>query len=103
MALYQDLGPPLSEEDTALKENMHRFAKEVLRPSAIALDALSPDEVVADGSLYWDTWRQIQDLGMQSRGMPAELGGVVPDAAAERDHHGRDELGVHRLGCRHRR
>jgi len=76
MALYEDLGPPLSEEDVSLKGNMHRFAKEVLRPSAIALDALSPDEVVADGSVYWDTWRQIQDLGMQNRGMPPELGGI---------------------------
>jgi len=76
MALYQDLGQPLSDEDSALKEHMHRFAAEVLRPSAIALDNLSPEAVIAGGSPYWDTWKQIQDLGMQNRGMPPELGGV---------------------------
>ncbi len=76
MALYQDLGEPLSDEDSALKEHMHRFAAEVLRPSAIALDNRSPEDVIAKGSLYWDTWKQIQDLGMQTRGMPPQLGGT---------------------------
>ena len=77
MALYQDLGEPLNDDELALKEHMHRFAAEVLRPSAIALDNLSPEEVIAPGSVYWDTWKKIQDLGMQTRGMPENLGGTT--------------------------
>ncbi len=54
MALYQELGTGLSEDDLALREHIHRFAVEVLRPSAMELDAMSPEEAIAKGSVYWD-------------------------------------------------
>jgi alkylation response protein AidB-like acyl-CoA dehydrogenase len=77
MALYQELGAGLSEEDLALREHFHRFAEEVLRPSAMALDGLSPEEAIAEGSVYWDVWRQIKEMGLHRQGMPEHLGGVT--------------------------
>lgn len=76
MALYHELGAGLSEEDLALREHFHRFAKEVLRPSAMALDGLSPEEAIGEGSVYWDVWRQIKEIGLHKQGMPEHLGGV---------------------------
>jgi alkylation response protein AidB-like acyl-CoA dehydrogenase len=77
MALYHELGPGLSEEDIALKEEMHRFAAEVLRPAAMKLDAMSPEEAIAEGSVYWDVWREIKRIDLHKQGMPAHLGGVT--------------------------
>jgi len=77
MALYQELGAGLSDEDIELKDQMHRFAKEVLRPSAMELDAMTPEEAIAEGSVYWDVWREIKKIGLQKHGMPEHLGGVT--------------------------
>jgi hypothetical protein len=65
MALYQELGAGLSDEDIELKDQMHRFAKEVLRASAMELDAMTPEEAIAEGSVYWDVWREIKKIGLQ--------------------------------------
>jgi alkylation response protein AidB-like acyl-CoA dehydrogenase len=76
MALYDELSTGLTEEDLALKDQMHRFAKEVLRPSAMELDPMSPEEAIAEGSVYWDVWREIKKMGLHKQGMPEHLGGV---------------------------
>jgi alkylation response protein AidB-like acyl-CoA dehydrogenase len=76
VALYHELGPGTDEETEALKEHMHRFAEEVLRPSAMTLDLMSPEEAIAPGSIYWDVWRQIKEMGLHKQGIPEELGGV---------------------------
>ena len=74
MALYQELGPGISADDQALKEHIHRFAAEVLRPSASALDLLSAEEAVAEGSVYWETWRQIKEMGLHKQGLGEAFG-----------------------------
>jgi alkylation response protein AidB-like acyl-CoA dehydrogenase len=76
MALYEELGAGLGDEDRALKEQIHRFAKEVLRPSSMQLDAMDPEEAIAKGSVYWDVWRQARELGLHRQNMPEHLGGV---------------------------
>ena len=53
---YFDVNLDLTEEDLALKAAAHQFAKEVIRPTAKALDDLTPEEVIADVSAL--------DLGM---------------------------------------
>ncbi len=50
---YRDLNLDLTDEHIALKESVHKFSMEVLRPASIELDKLSPEEVIAKDSLYW--------------------------------------------------
>ena len=77
MVTYIELNKSLTEEESSLKEQIHRFAKEVLRPAALELDPLSPEEVIAPGSVYWDALRQYRRLGYHLRGMPEEFGGIT--------------------------
>jgi len=45
---YFDIDLELTEKDLALKEAAHRFAKEVMRPVAKELDAMSAEDYIAD-------------------------------------------------------
>jgi alkylation response protein AidB-like acyl-CoA dehydrogenase len=74
--VYLDLNPTLTPTQVSLKEQMHQLAAEVLRPASIALDKLAtPEEVIAEGSQYWDVWRKYYELGYHLAGFPEELGG----------------------------
>jgi alkylation response protein AidB-like acyl-CoA dehydrogenase len=74
--MYLDLNKDLTEEERSVKEETHTFAAEVLRPASIELDKLSPDEVVTEGSVMWDVFRQAYQQGQHSSGLPEQLGGV---------------------------
>ncbi|HJX62234.1 MAG TPA: hypothetical protein VJ578_06660 [Dehalococcoidia bacterium] len=56
--MYLDLNKELTDEQRSVKEETHRFAAEVLRPASIELDKLSPEEVIADGSVMWEVFRK---------------------------------------------
>jgi len=54
MSPYRELNLNLTPHQQALKEGVHRFVKEVLRPTAVTLDRMSsPQEVIAAGSPLW--------------------------------------------------
>ena len=44
---------PASEEESAIQQSVHRFARDVLRPIGRQLDRMSPEDVIAPGSPYW--------------------------------------------------
>jgi acyl-CoA dehydrogenase len=44
----------LGDEERAVQQAMHKFAREVMRPAGTALDKLSAEEAVAPGSPYWE-------------------------------------------------
>ncbi len=55
MATYLDLNPDLTPTQQSLKEEMHRFAAEVLRPASIELDKLADaEDVIKKGSIAID-------------------------------------------------
>ena len=81
---YKELSLELTDEHEHLKEAVHRFAVEVLRPAAIALDALPADEVVKRGSIYWDCMAKMYGQGYHTVLISDEYGGL-----------GLDPLGVH--------
>lgn len=60
---YLDLNLNLTDEQMALKENIHRFAKEVLRPASIELDALPTSEEVLKSETFRRVFRQAYELG----------------------------------------
>src|SRR5690554_396169 len=63
------LESPLSELESQVQENAHRFAKDVLRPAGARLDKLSPEEMVAPGSILWDVLEKSHDLGISLTAM----------------------------------
>ncbi|MDO8614860.1 MAG: acyl-CoA dehydrogenase family protein [Dehalococcoidia bacterium] len=73
---YLDLNKQLTSDEAALKEQVHRFAAEVIRPAAMELDRMEPEDVIASGSPLWGVFKQIYGLGYHTRGLPEELGGV---------------------------
>lgn len=90
MFQYDKLTPPilgltgldiaLSEEERAIQENCHRFAKEVMRPIGEKLDKMSADEVVADGSPLFDFLDQMEASGI----LDMEALGSLTDAEKAR-------------------
>ncbi|TEU01673.1 MAG: acyl-CoA dehydrogenase, partial [Dehalococcoidia bacterium] len=74
--MYLDLNKELTDEQKSVKEETHRFAAEVLRPASIELDKLSPEEVIADGSVMWEVFRKAYQQGHHLAGLPEQFGGV---------------------------
>jgi alkylation response protein AidB-like acyl-CoA dehydrogenase len=81
---YTELNLEMSDEHIALKENAHKFAVEVLRPAAIKLDTMTPEQVIAKGSIYWDCMKKMYENGYHTVLIPDEYGGL-----------GLDPLGIH--------
>lgn len=74
--MYVELNKTITPEQQTLREQMHRFAAEVIRPAAVELDKLTADEVIAPGSRLWDLFRQAYGQGYHLRGFPEQLGGA---------------------------
>lgn len=71
------LEAPLSNVQTMLAETAHRFAESVMRPAGRRLDRLTPEEVVAPGSPFWQVQQQFASFGIGARTLhelPAEEG-----------------------------
>ena len=73
---YLDIDLELTEQDLDLKAAAHRFAKEVIRPAAKELDAMSAEEAVADGSPLHDFLKQAYQLGYHTILLPDWVGGM---------------------------
>jgi alkylation response protein AidB-like acyl-CoA dehydrogenase/nitroreductase/NAD-dependent dihydropyrimidine dehydrogenase PreA subunit len=77
----RDLNIDFTKEHIALWDSVKKFMTEVWRPAAIELDKLpDPQDVIAEGSLFWDVMRKTYDLGYHGMFMPEELGGLDLDA-----------------------
>ena len=68
----------LTEEEQAMQQGMHRFAREVMRPIGRAVDRMSADRAYLPGSPFWDFHREGQKLGLGSDAMA----GLAPELAA---------------------
>jgi alkylation response protein AidB-like acyl-CoA dehydrogenase len=58
------LEPELSEEERAIQDVAHRFARDVMRPIGEQLDKLSPEQVIAAESPLWSFMQQFKDSGI---------------------------------------
>ena len=76
MVTYTDLNKEITAEQQGIKEQTHKFAAEVLRPASIELDKLSPEEVIAEGSLLWDVFRKAYEQGYHTSSLPEQFGGA---------------------------
>src|SRR5260370_40264323 len=68
--------PEMSEMRQMVQQPVHRYAQEVMRPVGIKLDRMTPEEVIAPGSPYWEAREKFIGLGFGVDGLlelePAE-------------------------------
>src|SRR5260370_28221506 len=68
--------PEMSEMSQMVQQTVHRYAQEVMRPVGIKLDRMTPEEVIAPGSPYWEAREKFIGLGFGVDGLlelePAE-------------------------------
>lgn len=74
--MYPDLNKDLTDEQKMLKDRLHEFAAQVLRPAAWELDKMSPDHVIAPGSKLREVFRIAYEQEFHLRGFPEVLGGA---------------------------
>lgn len=58
---------PLGEEENAIQQTVHRFARDVMRPIGRQLDRMTPEEVIAPGSPFWTAMFEGAQLGLDPR------------------------------------
>lgn len=69
----------LSDEERTIQHAMHRFARDVMRPAAIAIDKLSAEEAIAPGSPYWEFIKTAAASGIS---FDTDAGDVPPETLA---------------------
>src|SRR5512145_3073442 len=75
--MYLELNKNLTEQEQAIKTEVHRFAEEVMRPASMELDKMQdPSDVIAEGSPYWEVFRRAYELGYHTAHLREELGGA---------------------------
>ena len=76
---FKEIGLTLTDEHRILRDSLRQFGQEVLRPASIALDAMTPGEVVQKDSLLLNVYKQAYALDYHTTLFPAELGGAGLD------------------------
>ena len=79
----------LSEEERAVVDTVHRFARDFLRPLGTKLDQMTSEEVIAPSSPYWTAFPAYAELGMD----PQMMAEMEPAAAARMEALICEELG----------
>lgn len=54
----------LTETEIAVRDTLRRFAEDVMRPVGKALDAMTPEDVIARDSILWEAHRKYAELGI---------------------------------------
>ncbi|HET8944174.1 MAG TPA: acyl-CoA dehydrogenase family protein [Dehalococcoidia bacterium] len=77
MTTYLELNKNLTPQEESIKREVHQFAEDVLRPASLELDKIpDPSDVIAEGSLFWDVFKQAYQLGHHIMTLPESLGGT---------------------------
>jgi len=74
---YKELDMTISKEAQAMQKEAKSFAMNVLRPAGIELDKFpDPSDVIAEGSILWDTFKKYREMEYHLSGFSEELGGA---------------------------
>jgi alkylation response protein AidB-like acyl-CoA dehydrogenase len=72
---YLDLDLGLTPEDLIVQEATHQFAEGVMRPISKELDAMEPDQVIAEGSPLYTFLEKAYELDLHIGDFPEQIGG----------------------------
>jgi alkylation response protein AidB-like acyl-CoA dehydrogenase len=76
--MIEDIDAGLTDEMNQIRETVHRFSLEVMRPTAAALDRMpDPADVIATASPLWDAFKRFKELGI---GDPEKYGPALSPA-----------------------
>lgn len=56
--------PPLSDDERAIQDAVHQFAKNILRPIGRELDKMSAEDVCASSSPLWTVYQEAAKMGL---------------------------------------
>jgi acyl-CoA dehydrogenase len=70
--MFEDLDINVTESERAVRDTVHRFAEDVMRPVGQELDKLDPDSVIDKSSALWETFQKYADLGLDGLGDGAQ-------------------------------
>lgn len=77
METYRELGVDFPAQCQSLKEQAHRFAQEVLRPAATAVDRMADaTKAIAGGSPLWSALKGAYAHAYHTAAIPQQLGGL---------------------------
>jgi len=77
MSMPKEFDVSLTREQQALKESVHQFSEQVLRPTAAALDRLhDPQQVLEPASPLWTAFKGAYARGYHAALIPVEYGGL---------------------------
>ncbi|MFO7963778.1 MAG: acyl-CoA dehydrogenase family protein [Desulfobacterales bacterium] len=76
MTTYFDLNLDLTAEDKAIRDEAHKFAREVMRPIGRELDNMTAEAAVSEASPLWTFLRQAYELGYHRAAFPEDVGGL---------------------------
>lgn len=76
MTTYFDVNLDLSNEDRMIRDEAHKFAKEVMRPISWEIDKMTALGAVSDESPMWEFLKKAYELGYHKYGFPEEIGGL---------------------------
>jgi acyl-CoA dehydrogenase len=70
-----DIEVGLSDTERQIRDSVHRFARDVMRPAGEQLDRLhDPQDVIASNSILWDVFKKHREAGLADiEGTTAEL------------------------------
>lgn len=75
---YIELDVKIGRKLKKLQENAREFGMEVMRPAGVELDRLhDPAEVIAEGSVLWDVFKQFREAGLHKLMIPRAFGGTM--------------------------
>ncbi len=77
--MYTELHLSLTDEQIAIREETHRFARDVLRPASIELDKLANPEDVIQSPLFWNVMKKGYELAYHTIFIPDSWGGLGLD------------------------
>ncbi|MDM0048859.1 acyl-CoA dehydrogenase family protein [Variovorax sp. J22R115] len=80
---------PLTEEEAAIQQSVHRFARDVMRPISQELDRMTAEQVVAPTSPYWTVFSEFAKLDLD----PALIAQFPPETAVRIESLIGEELG----------
>jgi alkylation response protein AidB-like acyl-CoA dehydrogenase len=74
--MYIELNKNLTDEQKALRVRAHEFARDVMRPAAVELDKMTPEQTIAEGSPMWGVFRKAYEEGWHIRNFSESMGGL---------------------------
>ncbi len=75
-SLYLELNTGITDEQRAIRDVVHQFAKKRLRPVSMQLDALDADQVIAAASPLWEVFAEWYSQGNHLTFISEDAGGI---------------------------